>query len=102
MLKQIINIPRWNIYLTILGIIIPAGILLIFAKNVSKSTKITIVLMYIIDISGFLGIVNSIGPALFADSIAKSIGLLAIVYEDRTRIIALKGYIFIPNLSFTG
>lgn len=74
MLERIVNFPGWNIYLTILGIIISAGIHLIFSKNSSKSTKIEIVLMHTIGISGFLGIVNFIGHAFFADSIANSIG----------------------------
>jgi hypothetical protein len=74
MLDRIINIPGWNIYLTILGIIISAGINLFFAKNASNSTRIEIIMMHAIGISGFLGIVNFIGHAFFADNIANSIG----------------------------
>ena len=74
MVERIFNIPGLNVYLTLLGIIISVAINLSFAKKASRSKKIEIVLMHTIGISAFMSIVNFIGHAFFADTLANSIG----------------------------
>ncbi len=74
MIERIFNIPGLNVYITLLGIIIAAGIHLAFAKKTSGSTKIEIVLMHAIGISAFMSIVSFVGHAFFADTLANSIG----------------------------
>jgi len=73
MIERIFNIPGLNVYITLLGIIIAIAINLSFAKKASRSKKIEIILMHAIGISAFMSIVNFIGHAFFADTLANSI-----------------------------
>ena len=74
MIERIFNIPGLNVYITLIGIAVSAGIHLIFARKSSSSKKIEIILMHAIGISGFMGIVNFVGHAFFSDTLASSIG----------------------------
>lgn len=74
MIERIFNVPGLNVYITLLGIIIAVSINLSFDKKASRSRKIEIVLMHAIGISAFMSIINFIGHAFFADTLANSIG----------------------------
>ena len=74
MIEKIFNVPGLNVYITLAGIVISAGIHLALSKKASKARKIEIVLMHAIGISGFMGIVNFFAHAFLSDTIANSIG----------------------------
>ena len=74
MLERIFNIPGLNVYITIAGIIISAGIHLILSRKSGSSRKIEIILMHAIGISGFMGMANFVGHVFFSDTIAAGIG----------------------------
>jgi len=74
MIERIFNVPGLNVYITLLGILISAGIHLISARKTTRQKKIEIILMHSIGISAFMSIASFVGHAFFSDTLANSIG----------------------------
>jgi hypothetical protein len=70
----LITIPGWQVYVWILAICLPAAIHLIAVRHVDRSRRAESVLMYVLGVSGAIGVFNVVAHTVFADDVAASIG----------------------------
>jgi hypothetical protein len=63
-----------SVYVWILAISVPAAIHLLMARHRDSSRKAEIALMYVLGVSGAIGMVNVVTHTVFADPVATSIG----------------------------
>ena len=68
------SIPGWQVYMWILAIGIPAAIHLRMAGRRDRAGRSEIVLMYVLGVSGAIGMFNVLLHTVFADDVAASIG----------------------------
>ncbi len=68
------SIPGWQVYVWILAIILPAGMHLRTAGYLDRSRRSEIVLMYVLGVSGAIGMFNLVAHTIFASDVAASIG----------------------------
>jgi hypothetical protein len=68
------SIPDWQVYVWILAIGVPAAIHVRSARHHDRSGRFEIVLMYVLGVSGAIGMFNVVMHTVFARSIAESIG----------------------------
>ena len=73
MIESLTSIPGWQVYTWIIGIIVPAAIHL-RARSGDRSRRSEIVLMYVLGVSGAIGMFNSVMHTVFAQKVAESIG----------------------------
>jgi Family of unknown function (DUF6790) len=74
MIDALTSIPGWQVYVWILAISVPAGIHLRAARPRDRSRRSEIVLMYVLGVSGAIGMFNVVLHTVFADDVAASIG----------------------------
>lgn len=68
------SIPGWQVYTWIVGIGVPAAIHLRAARPRNRSRRSEIVLMYVLGVSGAIGMFNFVMHTVFAQDVAASIG----------------------------
>ena len=74
MIDALTSIPGWQVYVWILAISVPAAIHLRAARPRDRSRRSEIVLMYVLGVSGAIGMFNVVLHTVFADDVAASIG----------------------------
>ncbi len=74
MITNLTSIPGWQVYMWILAISVPAAIHLRAAGHHDRSRRYEIVLMYVLGVSGAIGMFNVVMHTVFANSVAASIG----------------------------
>jgi hypothetical protein len=74
MSNALTSIPGWQVYLWILAISVPTAIHLRAARSRDRSRRSEIVLMYVLGVSGAIGMFNVIAHTVFAREVAASIG----------------------------
>ena len=74
MITNLTSIPGWQVYVWILAISVPAAIHVRSARHHDRSGRYEIVLMYVLGVSGAIGMFNVVMHTVFASSIAESIG----------------------------
>ena len=74
MITNLTSIPGWQVYMWILAISVPAAIHLRSARHHDRSRRYEIVLMYVLGVSGAIGMFNVVMHTVFANSVAASIG----------------------------
>lgn len=74
MFGALTSIPGWQVYVWILAMIVPAGIHVIVVRQRDPARRAEIVLMYLLGVSGAIGMFNAVLHTVFADEIAASIG----------------------------
>jgi hypothetical protein len=68
------SIPGWQVYGWILAVILPAALHLGAGQSRDRSRRSEVVLMYILGVSGAIGMFNVVIHTVFASDIAASIG----------------------------
>lgn len=68
------SIPGWQVYVWILGISLPAAIHVRVAGQRDRSQRSEVVLMYVLGVSGAIGMFNVVTHTAFAGDVAASIG----------------------------
>jgi uncharacterized membrane protein YhaH (DUF805 family) len=68
------SIPGWQVYVWILAISLPAAIHLLAAPHHDRSRRSEVVLMYVLGVSGAIGMSNVVTHTVFASDVAASIG----------------------------
>ena len=74
MVNALTSIPGWQVYVWILAISVPAAIHVRAARPRDRSRRSEIVLMYVLGVSGAIGMFNVVMHTVFADDVAASIG----------------------------
>lgn len=74
MITSLTSIPGWQVYVWILAICVPAAIHVRRARHHDRSRRYEIVLMYVLGVSGAIGMFNVVMHTVFASSVAESIG----------------------------
>ena len=74
MTESLTSIPGWQVYVWILAIGSPAAIHVRMARPRDRAQRAEIVLMYVLSVSGAIGMFNVVSHTFFADGIAASIG----------------------------
>ncbi len=74
MTANLTSIPGWQVYMWILAISIPAAVHVRAARHLDRSSRLEIVLMYVLGVSGAIGMINVVMHTVFARSVAESIG----------------------------
>ena len=74
MMNALTSIPGWQVYMWILAISMPAAIHLRTARQRDRSRRFELVLMYILGVSGAIGMFNVVPHTVFAQDVAESIG----------------------------
>ena len=67
-------IPGWQVYMWILAISLPAAIHLRAVRYRDRSRRSEVVLMYVLGVSGAIGMFNVVAHTVFASDVAASIG----------------------------
>ena len=74
MISDLTTIPGWQVYLWIFAISLPAAIHLRVARFRDRSRRVEVVLMYLLGVSGAIGMINVVTHTVFASEVAASIG----------------------------
>ena len=74
MIGVLTSVPGWQVYVWILAIILPAAIHLRAARHQDHSRRSEVVLMYVLGVSGAIGMFNVVMHTVFASDVAASIG----------------------------
>jgi hypothetical protein len=74
MMNTLTSIPGWQVYVWILAISLPAAIHLGAARPRGRSRRSEAVLMYVLGVSGAIGMFNVLSHTVFASDVAASIG----------------------------
>ena len=74
MIPKLTSIPGWQVYVWILAISVPAAIHVRSAQHHDRSGRYEIVLMYVLGVTGAIGMFNVVMHTVFASSVAESIG----------------------------
>jgi hypothetical protein len=74
LIPNLTAIPGWQVYVWILAISVPAAIHVRSARHNDRPARYEIVLMYVLGVSGAIGMFNVVVHTVFASSIAESIG----------------------------
>ena len=74
MSNALTSIPGWQVYVWILAISVPAAIHLRVARPADRSRRSEVLLMYVLGVSGAIGMSNVVMHTVFADDVAASIG----------------------------
>jgi uncharacterized protein DUF6790 len=74
MTDALTSIPGWQVYVWILAISVPAVIHLRVARRRDRSHGSEVVLMYVLGVSGAIGMFNVVMHTVFASDVAASIG----------------------------
>lgn len=68
------TIPGWQVYVWILAIAVPATFHLLKVRNLDRARRCEAVLMFVLGVSGAIGMCNVLLHTVFADGVAASIG----------------------------
>lgn len=68
------SIPGWQVYVWILAIALPAAIHLRAGRHRDRSRRSEVVLMYLLGVSGAIGMFNVVSHTVFGNDVAASIG----------------------------
>ena len=74
MIDSVTAIPGWQVYVWILAICLPAAIHLRAARVEGRARRSEAVLVYVVGVSGAIGMFNVVIHTVFADDVAASIG----------------------------
>ncbi len=74
MIPKLTSIPGWQVYVWILAISVPAAIHVRSARHHDRSGRYEIVLMYVLGVTGAIGMFNVVMHTVFASSVVESIG----------------------------
>jgi hypothetical protein len=74
MVTALTSIPGWQVYVWILAIGLPAAVHLRVGRFGDRSRRAEVVLMYVLGVSGAIGMSNVVAHTLFASEVAASIG----------------------------
>jgi hypothetical protein len=74
MIDTVTSIPGWQVYVWVVAIIVPAVIHLRHAGRRGASGRAEIVLMYVLGVSGAIGMFNILMHTVFASDVAATIG----------------------------
>jgi hypothetical protein len=74
MIDTLTSIPGWQVYVWVLAIGVPAVINVRHAGRRDRSDRAEIVLMYVLGVSGAIGMFNVVIHTVFASEVAASIG----------------------------
>jgi hypothetical protein len=74
MVSALTSIPGWQVYVWILAITLPAAIHLRVVRYDDRSRRSEVVLMYVLGVSGAIGMFNALAHTVFASDVAASIG----------------------------
>jgi uncharacterized protein DUF6790 len=74
MTDTLTTIPGWQVYVWVLAISLPAAIHLRAAGYRDRSRRSEVVLMYVLGVSGAIGMFNLLTHTMFAGDVAASIG----------------------------
>lgn len=74
MIDALTSIAGWQVYVWTLAIILPTAIHLRVARHRDRSRGSEVVLMYVLGVSGAIGMFNVVMHTVFADDVAASIG----------------------------
>ena len=74
MIDTLTSIPGWQVYMWILAISLSTGIHLRLARHRDRSQRAEIALMYVLGVSGAIGMFNFVMHTVFANDVAASIG----------------------------
>jgi hypothetical protein len=72
--SAVTSIPGWQVYVWILAIGVPAALHLAATRRRDRAGSAEIVLMYVIGVSGAIGMFNVFAHTVLADEVAASIG----------------------------
>ena len=74
MASTLTSIPGWQVYVWIVAISLPAAIHLRAGRYGDRSRRSEVVLMYVLGVSGAIGMFNVVAHTVFAGEVAASIG----------------------------
>jgi hypothetical protein len=74
MTSALTSIPGWQVYLWILAISVPAAVHLLAHRHRDRSRRAEITLMYVLGVTGAIGMFNVVAHTVFASHVATSIG----------------------------
>jgi hypothetical protein len=74
MINALTSIPGWQVYIWVLAISVPTAVHIRLARRRDRSRKAEIALMYLLGVSGAIGMFNVLIHTVFADEVAASIG----------------------------
>ena len=74
MIEAVTSIAGWQVYVWILAILLPAAAHLRAARHRDRPRQCEIVLMYVLGVSGAIGMFNVVMHTLFASDVAASVG----------------------------
>lgn len=74
MIDTLTSIPGWQVYVWVIAIIVPAAIHVRHAGRQDRSGRSEIVLMYVLGVSGAIGMFNILLHTAFASDVAATIG----------------------------
>jgi hypothetical protein len=74
MIETLTSIPGWQVYMWTLAISLPAAIHLRAARYRDRASRSEIVLMYVLGVTGAIGMFNVVTHTVFASDVATSIG----------------------------
>ena len=74
MIDSLTDIPGWQVYVWILAVCLPAAIHLRAARVEGRARRSEAVLMYVLGVTGAIGMFNVVIHTVFADDVAASIG----------------------------
>jgi hypothetical protein len=73
-IDSLTDIPGWQVYVWILAVCLPAAIHLRAARVEGRARRSEAVLMYVLGVTGAIGMFNVVIHTVFADDVAASIG----------------------------
>jgi hypothetical protein len=74
MIGALTSIPGWQVYAWILAIVLPAAIHLGATRTRDRSERFEVLLLYVLGVSGAIGMFNVVTHTVFASDVAASIG----------------------------
>ena len=74
MIDTVTSIPGWQVYIWVVAIIVPAAIHVRHAGRRDRSGRAEIALMYVLGVSGAIGMFNILMHTAFASDVAATIG----------------------------
>ena len=73
-MSALTSIPGWQVYVWLLAIGLPAAVHLLVTRERDRSRAAEAILMYLLGVSGAIGMFNVLLHTVFADEVAASIG----------------------------
>ncbi len=74
MIDTLTSIAGWQVYVWILAITLPAAVHLRAARRRDRSGRSEVLLLYVLGVSGAIGMFNVVTHTVFASDVAASIG----------------------------